>query len=327
MPHPRPGRFEPSELWEKVREPLFWLDSELRIAWVNHAWETLTGYSSASVVGITCHAHAPSRGDDPADLASSFHPPPESLTGLPAGTTTLVIHPSGERIWRRLEFWPFHDEHDVRIGLLGVVRGEGLEHSVPDTTAGSLHVQLLEIRRQLHKHVGFDSLLGSGPAHRRLLEQVRLAAGSTLPVLLLGEQGTGKRFVARTIHHNTPHRSGPLIPFDPQERSPPRYSNASFLPRAPRQAHAHKTRRLTQSPPGQDWRFAEGSTVLLRQIFELPRDLQSQLIASLDSSVRLIGTTILDPDIALSSGQIRPDFYFALDRARHSLAPAPRAPR
>ncbi len=51
---------------------------------------------------------------------------------------------------------------------------------------------------------------------------------------------------------------------------------------------------------------------MLRQIFDLPRDLQSRLIASLDSSVRLIGTSVHDPEIALSSGQIRPDFYFAL---------------
>ncbi len=216
MPHTRPGCFEPSELWQTAREPVFWLDSELRIGWVNHAWETLTGYSSASVVGITCHSHAPFRGDDPADVASSFHPPPEALTGRPAGTRTLIIHSGGERFWRRLEFWPFHDEHEARIGLLGVVRGEDLEHSVPDSSAGSLHVQLLEIRRQLHKEVGFDSLLGSGPAHRRLLEQVRLAAGTTVPVLLLGEPGTGKRYVARAIHQNAPGRSGPLIPFDPE---------------------------------------------------------------------------------------------------------------
>ena len=52
------------------------------------------------------------------------------------------------------------------------------------------------------KQAGFDSLLGSGPAHRRLLEQVRLAAGSTVPVLILGEPGTGKRHVARAIHQN-----------------------------------------------------------------------------------------------------------------------------
>ncbi len=290
---------------------MFWLDSELRIAWVNHAWETLTGYSSASVVGITCHAHAPSRGDDPADVASSFHPPPESLAGRPAGTRTLIIHAGGERIWRRLEFWPFLDEQEARIGLLGVVRGEGLEHSVPDTSAGSLHVQLLEVRRQLHKEVGFDSLLGTGPPHRRLLEQVRLAAGTTVPVLLLGEPGTGKRYVARVIHQNAPGRSGPLIPFDPQALPAEVLERELFAANAAAGSGA-QDEPLDRAAGRPRLALAGGSTVLLRQILDLPRDLQSRLIASLDSSVRLIGTSVLDPEVALSSGQIRPDFYFAL---------------
>ena len=55
---------------------------------------------------------------------------------------------------------------------------------------------------------------GFGPSHRRLLDQVRLAAASTTPVLIVGEPGTGKRQVARTIHQNGPGRQQPLVPFD-----------------------------------------------------------------------------------------------------------------
>jgi DNA-binding NtrC family response regulator len=311
MPHSRPGDFEPSELWRKAREPTFWLDAELRIAWVNQAWETLTGHSHASVLGLTCHDHAPTRGDDPADLAASFHPPPESLRGQPAGTTALIFLSGGERIWRRLEFWPFHDDHDTLIGLLGVVRGEDDPHSVPDTDASRLHVELLEIRRQLHREVGFDSLLGMGPAHRRLLEQVRLAAATKAPVLLVGEPGTGKRYVARAIHQNGAGRNRPLVPFDSEampaevlERELFAFEGASqTLEQDPAPVRVSGKPRLA---------LAEGSTVLFREIFMLPRDVQARLVASLDSSVRVIGTTVLDPDVALSSEQIRPDLYFAL---------------
>lgn len=98
MSHLRPSQFVPSELWQKAREPTFWLDSELRIAWVNEAWESLTGHTSESVVGTACHAHAPTRAADPADLAASFRPPPDSLNGKPAGTPVLIFHSSGERI-------------------------------------------------------------------------------------------------------------------------------------------------------------------------------------------------------------------------------------
>ena len=53
----------------------------------------------------------------------------------------------------------------------------------------------------------------------------------------------------------------------------------------------------------------------------LPRDLQARLAASLDSPVRLLATTALDPDIALEREQIRPDLYFALTTLVLRLSP------
>ena len=213
----RPSRlapFEPDQLWQLAREPIFWLDPMLKLIWVNRAWENLTGYPAESVVGLTCQAHGPTRAGDLTDLAASFHPPPESLTGQPAGTRSLIFHVSGEATWHRLEFWPFRDENDSLIGLLGLVRPADCPPSVADSQANQLHVDLLQIRRNLQERYGFDSLVGFGPSHRRLLDQVRLAAASTTPVLIVGEPGTGKRQVARTIHQNGPGRQQPLVPFD-----------------------------------------------------------------------------------------------------------------
>ena len=89
-----------------------------------------------------------------------------------------------------------------------------LDRGADESQANQLHVELLLIRRQLQERHGFDNLVGFGPAHRRLLDQVRLAAASTTPVLIVGEAGTGKRLVARTIHQNGPGRQQPLVPFD-----------------------------------------------------------------------------------------------------------------
>ena len=327
MPQARPGQFELTELWQKAREPTFWLDSELRLTWVNPAWEALTGHAAKSVLGIVCHAHAPGRPDDPADLAASFHPPAESLAGRPAGTTTCIIHAGGERLWRRLEFWPFHDEHGGLIGLLGWARDEHDPHGVPDSGANRLHVELLEVRRQLQKDMGFDSLLGFGPAHRRLLEQVRLASGATTPVLLVGEHGTGKRHVARVIHQNGPGRNQPLVPFD-SEALPVDVLERELFGIATAADHSPEK----DQPPGPGGpgkprlALGQGSTVLIREIFCLPRDVQARLVANLDSSVRLIGTTTLDPETALSTERIRPDLYFALTALVDSFAPAAGAP-
>lgn len=214
MRSPRLSPFKPDHLWQLAREPIFWLDPTLKLTWVNRAWEKLTGYPAELVMGLTCQAHGPTGTGDLTDLAASFHPPPESLTGQPAGTSALIFHVSGEASWHRLEFWPFRDENDSLIGLLGLVLAAKCRPSVADSQGNQLHLDLLQIRRNLLERYGFDGLVGFGPSHKRLLDQVRLAAASASPVLISGEPGTGKCHVARTIHQNGPGRQQPLVPFD-----------------------------------------------------------------------------------------------------------------
>ncbi len=312
--------FAPLPLWERACVPVFWLDPAFRLTWVNRAWERLTGYCSDTVIGLTCHAHAPTRAGDLADLAASFHPPPESVAGQPCGTPTLILQAGGEPIWRRVEFWPFRDEQDALLGLLGMVRALDLPPSVPDSRDNSLHVELLEIRRRLERQSGFDSLIGFGPAHRRLLDQVRLAAASNAPVLIVGESGTGKRQVARTIHQNSPARQKPLVPFDCEALPAEILERELFGPETfngPDSgviASGVKTARPRLS-------LGDGSTLLIREILMLPRDLQARLAASLDSPVRVLGTTAMDPDVALEQEQIRAELYFALTTIVLRLSP------
>ena len=307
----RLASFEPDRLWQLASEPVFWLDPMLKILWVNRAWENLTGHPAASVIGVTCQAHGPTRVGDLGDLAASFHPPPEALNGQPAGTLSLVFHASGEATWHRLEFWPFRDEQNAMIGILGLVRPADARPGTDKSQAHQLHVELLLIRRRLQERHGFDNLVGFGPAHRRLLDQVRLAALSTAPVLIVGEPGTGKRLVARTIHQNGPRRQQPMVPFDCEalpvedlERElfgVDRNGESDGIPLAA--AGGTSKRRLS---------LPDGSTLLIREILMLPRDLQERLASSLDVSVRLLATTALDPTKAWESEQLRPELYFAL---------------
>src|SRR5579883_20559 len=311
MRTPRTAAFAPNPLWQRAREPIFWLDPALKLVWVNRAWEELTGYSAEAVVGLTCQAHAPSRAGDLTDLAASFHPPPETMAGQPAGGLTLIFHADGERLWRRVEFWPFRDQQDALIGLLGTVRPADDAPSVPDSADGQLHSELLAIRRRLQQRYGLDNLIGFGPAHRRLVEQVRLAAGSTVPVLIVGEPGTGRRQVARTIHQLGSGWQRPLVAFDcaalPAEILERELFGATD-PDAPAigpssaQGAARKPRLS----------LGDGSTLLIDEILSLPRDLQARLTAALDARVRLLATTTAEPDQALEAEQLRPELYYAL---------------
>ncbi len=313
MPTSRATAFEPNPLWQRAREPIFWLDPALKLVWVNRAWEELTGHLGESVVGLTCQAHGPTRAGDPTDLAASFHPPPEAMAGQPAGSPTLIYHAGGEPRWRRVEFWPFRDENDRLIGLLGTVCPVDAPPSVPDSEGHRLHVELLEIRRRLQERYGLDGLIGFGPAHRRLLEQIRLAAGATVPVLIVGEPGTGKRHVARTIHRQGAGRQRPLLAFDCEALSAETLEHELFGDAGPD--------RMEPTPRRPRLLMDEGSSLLLDEILSLPRDLQTRLVESLDVRVRLLATTTIEPDVALKDERLRPELYYALTTLVICLAP------
>src|SRR4051794_7977562 len=174
-------------LWQQAREPLFWLNPDLKLIWVNRAWEGLTGHPAELVLGLACHAHGPTRAGDLAGLGGSFFPPAEARAGRPTGAPTLIIHAGGERKWRRVVYWPMHDEDGDRLGMLGVVGPADAPTVVADSEAQRLRIELLEVRNRLHGRYGFDSLVGRGPSHRRLLEQAAAAAATTVPVLIVGE--------------------------------------------------------------------------------------------------------------------------------------------
>jgi DNA-binding NtrC family response regulator len=311
MSSPRVAPFEPAQLWQHAREPTFWLDHALRLIWVNRAWEELTGVTSEAVAGLTCQAHGPTAAGDLTDLAASFRPPPEALAGQPAATSTLILHTQGERVWRRVEFWPFVDDQNALLGFLGQVRSEDSPPIAPDTTANQLHVELLEVRRQLQKLCGFDSLIGFGPWHRRLLEQVRLAATSTTPILIVGETGTGRRQVARAIHYHGPCSARPIIPFDCEALPAEVLERELFHGEQPDARYSQSTLR-TGSMARSRLALGEGSTLLVCEVLMLPRDLQARLVAALDAPIRLLATTACDPEHALANEKLHPELYFAL---------------
>ena len=103
--------------------------------------------------------------------------------------SALILHAAGERIWRRIEFWPFCDIRERSSDFSARCERRIASPASPIRSPINFTAELLEIRRALYNEYGFDGLIGSGPFHRRLLDQVRLAASSTIPVLIVGEPG------------------------------------------------------------------------------------------------------------------------------------------
>ena len=158
---------------------------------------------------------------------------------------------------------------------------------------------------------GFDGLIGSGPFQRRLLDQVRLASASTIPVLIVGEPGTGKRHVARAIHQQGPNCQQPMVPFD-CEALPAEILERELFGGDRQRDRESRGNSLASGAGRPRLSLVDGSTLLIREILMLPRDLQARLVAALDARVRLLATTVNDPEIALQNEQLRPELYFAL---------------
>jgi DNA-binding NtrC family response regulator len=305
MPSSRVSGARVDHVLQQAREPAFWLNGELKLTWVNRAWEALTGHEAAAAVGLICQPHGPTHAGDLAGLGGSLYPPDESLAGRPAATRTLIIRPGGERIWRRIEFWPFHNERGELVALLGLIRGIDDPAITPDSEAQRLRAELMDVRDRLQERHTHDSLIGCGPAHRRLLDQVSAAAASSVPVLIVGEPGTGKRLVARTIHQLGPRRQAPIVPLDCVALPADLLERELFGP-------VTSLSHPAEAPVLPRLALPEGSTLLIGDILELPRDLQGRLVAALDSPVRILATTTGDPDAAVRAERLRPDLYFAL---------------
>ena len=289
----------------KAGEPIFLLSPQGRFLFVNKSWEDLTGYSISAVSGVVCVPSGPSSSGDLAGLAGSFCPPPEALAGRSQSVTTLIVHPGGERRRRRLEFHPLHDSQKGLIGLLGFVRELDSTPSVPDAESRRLHAELLDVRARLIDRHSFDSLIGVGPGHRRLLDQVSAAAATDVPVLIVGEPGTGKRLIARTIQQRSARSAASFLALDcaalpPEELDRRLFGSTDFQAAQP-------------SSPRLD--LAENATLLLSDILDFPRDLQARLSAVLESKSpkpRLLATTAGDPDQARLDGRLRLDLYYSL---------------
>ncbi|WP_165248356.1 sigma 54-interacting transcriptional regulator [Paludisphaera soli] len=317
MPPPRPSPLRPEQIWRSAREPLFWLDPDLRVAWVNPAFEELTGFPADAIVGVSCPAHGPSGDGDVVELAAGLAPPPEALAGRASWAPSLLVRPDGAGVRRVLAFLPFCDPQGELLGVLGrVLDADARPEPSPaeaESEAHALRVRLMDARAALRARHGFDSLLGGGPAHRRLLEQLRVAAGSGRPTLFVGEPGVGKRHAARVVHQLGAGDGSTLRAFDCEALPAAILDRELFGPVDP------------EAPPSRPrLAAADGSSILVGDLAALPRDLQARLAAALEGDegrVRVLAVATGDPEAAVRSEILREDLYLALSVLVVHLSP------
>ena len=176
------------------------------------------------------------------------------------------------------------------------------------------------LREKLRTSDGFGTLIGRSPEMERVYRILSKVAHTTHPVLILGESGTGKEVVARTIHYNGPNASHPFIPVDCGSLVPTLIESELFgyVKGAFTGANRSKEGLLAT---------AEGGTVFLDEIGELPLDLQAKLLRALQEKeirpigsnqripihVRILAATNRDLVSMVEQGKFRKDLFFRLN--------------
>ena len=167
---------------------------------------------------------------------------------------------------------------------------------------------------------GFGSIIGHAPEMERLYRIIAKAGQSVHPVLILGESGTGKEMVAKAIHSSGPLRNKPFIPVDCGSLVPTLIESELF-------GHVRGAFTGATNPKDGLLAIAEGGTVFLDEIGELPIDLQAKLLRAIQEkeirpvgsvkqipiNVRILGATNRDLERAVNEGTFRRDLFFRLN--------------
>jgi PAS domain S-box-containing protein len=298
---------------QQAAEPIFVLDAAHCLAFVNEAWEQLTGFTHEAVAGLPCRGPLPIAEPGPATLAACLSLPAEALAGNVCSASSLIVCASGERIWRSIEFWPMWGREGRYLGAFAAIRPLSKPKAESDPPSHRLHTQLLELRERFREIRGKALLVGAGAAQERLLVQIENAAKTRNPVTLVGEPGTGKQLVARAIQEQGSNSSAPLLRYD-VEAIP---ADELVITMLKNDSEASEVRT---------WAAPNGATLIIGDLAALPRDLQSAMRAmlaapGLEGHNRLIFTSLKQPKALWLDDRLQGDFYHAITSLVIELPP------
>ena len=183
-----------------------------------------------------------------------------------------------------------------------------------------LEEENLQLKQELQGGFQFDDIISASETYRRVLQQVEQVAPTDTTVLILGETGTGKELVARSVYRLSKRAGRPLVKV-----------NCAALPESliESELFGHEKGAFTGAYARKIGRFelADGGTLFLDEIGELPLEMQVKLLRVLQEGefeplgsnhtrkvdVRIIAATNRNLEEAVANGEFRADLYYRLN--------------
>jgi two-component system response regulator AtoC len=191
-----------------------------------------------------------------------------------------------------------------------------------------LRSENVRLREEVRREYSFDNIIASSHAMRQVFDLIRKVALYKSAVLVTGESGTGKELVARAIHHNSDRNKFPLVTI-----------NCGAIPDnlLESELFGHEEGAFTDAVSAKRGLFevADGGSIFLDEVAELPQHLQVKLLRALQDGeirrvgsamsarvdVRVIAATARNLPTEIRNGRFREDLYYRLNVVHIHLPP------
>ena len=284
-----------------LKEGILAHDKDRRILFFNDAAEQITGIKREDVLGRDCHEAfgAPFCGQ-----RCSFCSETPRLQEKCEHTINLTT-PDGQNRVVEMSVIMMKDENDDEVGALATFR---------DMT------ELIDLKMDSGKLFSFSNIIGRDSKMVSVFRQIRDVTEYDFPVHIYGETGTGKELVAHAIHNESRRGGAPFVPI-----------NCGALPEGliESELFGHVKGAFSGAIRDKKGRFelADGGTVFLDEISELPKLMQVKLLRFLQEgtfekvggektttvNVRIISATNMDLKKEVQQGNFREDLYYRLN--------------
>jgi PAS domain S-box-containing protein len=319
-------------LLEDVQLLVIGVDGQGRIEYVNPFFSRVTGFSADEVLRQPLWTILPAADRVKAEatwhavMSGQRHPHAESALVTKAGGDLTVS-------WSNVHL---HDSEGRPAGMLGIgaditerrqaetVRDRALLEAAAalrevEELKSRLEEEVVYLSNEITSAGRFDEIVGESDALRYVLHKVEQVAPFDTTVVIEGETGVGKELFARAIHARSPRGERPMVKV-----------NCAALPASLVEAElfGHERGAFTGAVATRKGRFelADGRTLFLDEVTELPLELQPKLLRVLQEGEfeRVGGTHTITVDVrvivasnrrlidAVASGRFREDLYYRL---------------